>query len=59
MAVVEWQLASGWRRARTAAATTGKYSDLQPAMTALTAAFSAVTVTLRVGTSPSTSGPAR
>ena len=42
-------------RAKTAATTTGKYSGLHPAITALIAACSAVTVTSRVGTAPRTS----
>ena len=55
--VVEWQLPLGWRWARTAATTVGKYSGRQPAMTAFAAACSAVHVTSRVGTVPSTSSP--
>jgi hypothetical protein len=50
--VVLWQLAFSFRWARTAATTTGKYSTLQPAITELMAACSAVTTTSRVGTAP-------
>ena len=59
VAVVEWELALVCRWARTAATTTGKYSGRHPAITALMAAFSAVTVTLRVGTVPRTSSGSR
>ncbi len=57
--VVLWQLAISSRWARTAATTTGMYSARQPAITALIAACSAVTVTSRVGTWPSTSSLSR
>ena len=52
--VVLWQLPFSLRCARTAATTTGMYSRLQPAITALIATCSAVTVTSRVGTVPIT-----
>ncbi len=57
--VVEWQFPNSSRWARTAATTTGKYSGRQPAITALIAACSAVTVTSRVGTVPRTASGAR
>ena len=59
VAVVECALASGCRRARTAATTTGVYLGRQPAITAFTATFSAVTSRLRVGMVLSTSAPVR
>src|SRR5258706_8783587 len=46
-----WRPNSGAASALTAAAMTGMYSDLQPAMTAFAATFSAVTETLRDGMS--------
>ena len=51
-------LKRGSRRHSTAASTTGKYSGLQPAITALIAVCSAVTVRCRAGTLPSTSSGA-
>ena len=55
--VVEWQFAISLRWARTAASTTGMYSGAHPAITALIATSSAVTVASRVGTDPTTSDP--
>ena len=49
----------GSRAASTAAITTGRYSGLQPASTALMATFSTVTGTRFGGTSPSTSAESR
>src|SRR4051794_35730959 len=52
------QLASGAVRARTAATTVGRYSGRQPAITALMATCSAVTVADQLATVPTTSsGP--
>ncbi len=59
VAVVECAFAFGCRNARTVATTVGKYSGRHPAMTALIAVFSAVTSTLRVGTSPSSRSGAK
>ena len=52
-------LKAGSSTASIAVTTTGKYSGLQPAITALIATISALTVLRRAGTLPSTSSPSR
>src|SRR5258706_14383214 len=53
-----WRTNSGAASAFTAATTTGRYSGLHPAITALAATFSAVTATLRDGIVATTSSRA-
>jgi len=50
-----WYAKAGAQRLFTAATTTGMYSGRQPAITALVAALSAITIALRPGMAPSSS----